>query len=135
MSKVLERRKLISIIKTLMNKEQFDLIKHYQACIEKSTIPITYKIEIVEGNCKIISSEWCMDLSSFLKENKTFIILYEIINLFKGRVKFSDLDTEFKKIIGEMETPSKRSIICLEQLFRTQKEMIVKNAKTLKKNK
>ena len=36
-------KKLMSIIKIILVKEQFDLMKHYQACIEKSRVPILLK--------------------------------------------------------------------------------------------
>ena len=116
---------LMSIIKTIIVKEQFDLMKHYQACIEKSSVPFSYRVEITRGNCIIISDYEVKNLRVFLNEHKCFITLYQIVALFNGHTPFKKLDEEYERIISILEKPSLRSLVCFKKLYLTQKEMLI----------
>jgi hypothetical protein len=113
-----DKKTLISIIKKLMDKEQFDLIKHYQACIEKSTVPLSYKIQFRDRVCYLKSDEGEKPLTLFIKENFTFIVLFHIIGLFEKSIPVKDLDKEYKRILAQLDQPTKRSLICFDQLYR-----------------
>ena len=118
---------LMSIIKIILVKEQFDLMKHYQACIEKSRVPFSYRVEITRGNCIIISDYGVKNLREFLNEHKCFMTLYQIIALFTGYTSFKNLDRDYKNIISGLDHPSLRSLVCYDKLYTTYKEKFIKN--------
>lgn len=113
----IERKVLISIIKILMNKDQFDLIKHYQACIEKSTVPFSYKIQFRNGICYMLSIKGATKLSVFIDRKPSFIAIYKIIHLFESHYNCNELKKEYVTIIQNLDKPSIRTTICLEKLF------------------
>lgn len=117
---------LMSIIKTIIVKEQFNLMKHYQACIEKSSVPFSYRVEITRGNCIIISDYEVKNLRVFLNEHKCFITLYQIVALFNGHTPFKKLDEEYERIISSLDKPSLRSLVCFEKFYSNHKNKIIK---------
>ena len=113
-----DKKILISLIKTLMDKERFNLIKHYQACIKKSTVPLSYQILIHDKVCYLKSEEEETPLTLFIKENCTFMVLFQIIVLFEKCIQVKDLEKEYRKILAQLDQPTKRSLICFDQLYR-----------------
>lgn len=113
-----DKKTLISIIKTLMDKERFNLIMHYQACIKKSTVPLSYQILIHDKVCYLKSEEEETPLTLFIKENCTFMVLFQIIVLFEKCIPIKDLEKEYRKILAQLDQPTKRSLICFDQLYK-----------------
>ena len=122
----------ISIIKTILVNEQFDLIKYYIACIEKNRVPLSFRVKIIRGKCIIVSDYEVKELLAFLHDHKCFITLYQIVSLFNGHTPFNDLKKEYERIISSLVKPSLRSLICFDKLYSNQMKKLVKQMSEFK---